>query len=162
MKTVARVVALVLLAVATGYALERWVVHPLRCSRAASFGAAALEAAESRAAALNIRAELESCTCVSPPDAIIPVARGAAAMVEGDARRAVAEYQRALAIDRRPEIYFQLGLAQLEARDRAAGIESLARACAFDPARLADIADADVRREVRQRLALAYGRDWVR
>lgn len=161
MKTALRIATLALLMVGTGAAIARWVIHPLRCSRDASFGAAALEANETRAAARGIRADLTSCTCVTPPDALIPVARGAAAKAEGDPRTAIAEYQHALEIDRRPEIYFQLGLAQLEAGDRPAAMESLVRACAFDPARLADIYDVEIRRETKQLLLRRYGSAWM-
>lgn len=162
MKAIVRIAALVLLIAATGAAIARWVVHPLRCSRDASFGAAALEVNDTPAAARGVRAQLASCMCVTPPDALIPVARGAAAKAAGDPRTAIAEYQRALAIDQRPEIYFQLGLAQLEACDRATAIESLVRACAFDPARLADIYDAELRRETRQMIQARYGSGWVK
>ena len=161
MTIVARAIAFAALLAATVGLFDRGVVHPLRCSRAASFGAARLEGGETLIGTLGIRADLASCACVTPPEAIVPIARGAAARVLGDSRAAVAEYQRALAIDRRPEIYFQLGLAQLANRDRPAGIESLTRACAFDPARLSEIADPDARRDVRLRLAARYGPGWV-
>jgi tetratricopeptide (TPR) repeat protein len=161
-KSVARVAALVLLLAGTGIALARWVFHPLHCSHVASFAAAALEADDARAGAFGTRAELASCNCVTPPDAVIPVARGAAARVEGDPRAAIADYQRALAIDRRPEIYFQLGLAQLEAGDRPAAIQSLARACAFDPARLTEISDAEIRQETRRYILAKYGSAWMK
>lgn len=162
MKTMVRIAAVVLLTAGAALAIARWVIHPLRCSRAASFGAAALEVNDTPAAARGIRAELASCTCVTPPDVLIPVALGAAAKAEGDPPVAIAEYQHALEIDRRPEIYFQLGLAQLEAGDRPAALESLVRACAFDPARLTDIYDAEIRREATQVIQRGYGSGWTR
>jgi tetratricopeptide (TPR) repeat protein len=163
----ARAVGLLLVIVATGYALHRWALRPLRCGYAASVGAATLDRKlqsdyQTRRLAGQIRADLEDCTCVSPPDARITMTLGAAAEAIDDTHTAITEYQRALLIDRRPEIYFHLGLTQQETPDRAAAIDSIVRACAFDPARLADIPYDDVRREAEQRLRATYGPDWVR
>jgi tetratricopeptide (TPR) repeat protein len=164
---IARAVALLLVIGATGYALDRWALRPLRCGHAASLGAATLENAnqtdyQTKRLARQIRADLEGCTCVSPPDPSIPMTLGAAAEASDDPRTAITEYQRALLIDRRPEIYFHLGLTQQEATDRTAAIDNIVRACAFDPARLADIPYDDVRKETEQRLRDTYGPDWVR
>ena len=163
---IARGLALLLLVAATGYSLDRWAFRPLRCTYAASTGASALDREEqtdygTRRLALRIRADLEGCQCVSPPDSRIAMTLGAAAEASGDPRTAIAEYQRALLIDRRPEIYFHLGLAQQETLDRAAAIDNIVRACAFDPARLSDIPYDEVRKETEQRLRDTYGPDWV-
>ena len=116
---IARVAALLVLLAATAYALHRWTLLPLRCSRAATRGAAALASSRDDATRL---------------------------------RTAIAENSRALTLDRRPEIYFALGMSHLHALDRPAALEDLTRACAFDPARLAHIPYEDVRREVEGRL----------
>lgn len=163
---ITRGVALLLLVAATVYTLDRWTLKPLRCGHAASLGAAALDRAgqsafQTRRAAHQIRADLQGCDCLYPPDASIPMTLGAAAEASDDPHAAITEYQRALLIDRRPEIYFHLGLAQQETLDRDAAIENIVRACAFDPARLADIPYDDVRKETEQRLRVAYGADWV-
>ncbi len=99
--------------------------------------------------------------CATPPDARIFFVRGAAAQGGGDLQTAIADYRRALEIDRRPEIYLHLGLAQLDAPDRAAAIESLVRACAFDPSRLGAI-DDNLRPEIKELLRARYGEEWVR
>jgi tetratricopeptide (TPR) repeat protein len=163
----ARAVGLLLVIAATGYALDRWALRPLRCGYAASVGAATLDRRlesdyQTRRLAGQIRANLEGCACVSPPDARIPMTLGAAAEAIDDPRTAITEYQRALLIDRRPEIYLHLGLTQQETPDRAAAIDNIVRACAFDPARLADIPYDDVRQETEQRIRGTYGPDWVR
>ena len=163
---IVRGVALLLLIAATGYALDRWALKPLRCGHAASLGAAALDRAgqavfQTQRLARQIRDDLQDCECLHPPDASIPMTLGAAAEASDDPRTAIAEYQRALQIDRRPEIYFHLGLAQQETLDRAAALENIVRACAFDPARLADIPYDEVRKETEQRLLDAYGPDWI-
>jgi hypothetical protein len=74
---------------------------------------------------------------------------------------AVRSYQDALAIDRRPEIYFGLGTEQLQAGWRDAGMNSLFQACSFDPRLLDMIEDGQARVEVRKRLVAAYGESWL-
>ncbi len=164
--TAVRGAALLLLIAATVYALDRWTVKPLRCGHAASLGAAALDRElptpfQTQRLARQIRDDLQGCECISPPDASIPMTLGAAAEASDDPRVAVAEYQRALQLDRRPEIYFHLGLMQQETLNRSAALENIVRACAFDPARLADIPYEDVRKDTEQRLRAMYGAGWV-
>jgi cytochrome c-type biogenesis protein CcmH/NrfG len=163
--TIVRGAALLLLIAATVYALDRWAVNPLRCGHAASLGAAALDREspspfQTQRLARQIRADLQDCTCVTPPDASIPMTLGAAAEASDDARGAIAEYQRALQLDRRPEIYFHLGLMQ-QATLNPSAIENIVRACAFDPARLADIPYDDMRKETEKRLRAMYGPGWA-
>ncbi len=162
-----RAVALLVLIGATGYSLYLWSYLPLRCVHAASLGAAALNAAEQRNEYLmhrlagRVRSDLDGCDCVFRADVRIPFALGDAAVAAGDARSAVREYQQALLLDRRPEIYLNLGLAQLEALDRPAAVDNLARACAFNPALLSEIPYEEIRQETRQRLRVTYGEDWI-
>ncbi len=144
----ARIAGLLLLGAITAYALERWTLHPLRCSRAATRGAFALQNAppdyRQLRVADRVRADLRDCNC----NARDLHTRARASALLGDHHAAIADFQRALALDRRPETYFALGLSQLETLDRRGAIESLTRACAFDPARLNDIPHADVREEI--------------
>lgn len=163
MKILLRAVALLLLAAGTGYAIQRWVLQPLHCSHAASVGAATLEQIDPtdyriRSVAGQIHAALEGCACVSPPDVAIPMTRAAALEANGDRAAAIAGYERALLIDRRPEIYFQLGLLHHD----SAAVENFVRACAFDPARLREIPYDDVRKETERRLRAMYGPGWMR
>lgn len=163
----ARVAALLILATSTGYALYLAVLLPLRCGHAASLSASAFDAAGQRTgyltrrATAQLRTDLKGCECAYPPDARVFVALGGASLAAGDARSAIAAYQRALTIDRRPEIYFNLGLAQLDALDRSAAIDNLVRACAFDPARLAEIPYEEIRLETERRLRAMYGPSWI-
>ena len=165
---IARGAAIVLLLAVTIHSLEQWVLLPLRCMHAASNGQTALEMFgqrtdfEARRQARRVHAELEECECVSPPDARIPTTRGAAAEMSGDLREAITDYQRALLINRRPEIYFRLGLAQLDVLDHPAALGNLTRACAFDPQLIAEIPYRDVAVEIRERLRSRYGQDWIR
>jgi tetratricopeptide (TPR) repeat protein len=153
-----RALALVLLAAATLAAIHRWTLQPFRCARAAVQGGAALDRAQSRAdsvklrVAREVRAGLGPCECVSPTDVRVFYTLARASATLGDHRGAIAGYRRALAIDRRPEIYFALGMAYLETHDRSAAVENFARAAAFDPARLEDIPFGEVREETKARM----------
>jgi len=166
-KLLARIAGLLLLAGATAYALRLCVLEPFRCAHAASLGAAALAADErqsdyaARRLANGVRTSLHGCECVRPTDVEIPFTLAGASTTLGDSRSAAIEYERALAIERRPEIYFGLGMAQLDMLQRSAAIENLTRACAFDPARLANIPYPEVSGEIRRRLRAAYGPDWA-
>ena len=167
MTIVLRAIALLLLGAATVYALERWTLHPLRCTYAASTGAAMLEQSNpsdyrTRRAAHQLRVELEGCQCVSPPDVGTLMARAAAAQDDGDRIAAIAEYQNALRIDRRPEIYLRLGLLQHETGNDDDALNNLVRACAFNPAQLGDIPDDVLRLETQRRIRAAYGEEWIR
>ncbi|MEA2338083.1 MAG: hypothetical protein QOE82_2090 [Thermoanaerobaculia bacterium] len=166
-KLIARGAALLLLVAATAYALQQWILKPLRCSFAASTGGAALERVDpanyaSRRLTHDFRAELSDCECVSPPDVAIPMTRAAAAEVDGDRVAAIAEYQRALQIDRRPEIYSLLAMLQDESGNHAGAIDNLTLACAFDPKRISEIPYEDIRIETERRLRATYGPDWIR
>jgi tetratricopeptide (TPR) repeat protein len=166
---IVRVAALLVLAVATRYALDRWALTPLRCIRAATAGGVELDAASTQRSdyrtqllAHRVRAELEGCDCVNPPEVAIPFARGAAAELTGDPHSAIAEYKRSLLIDRRPEIYLRLGLAQLAVLDHSEAIENLARACAFNPRLLSEIPYEGIRSETTARLRATYPEGWIR
>jgi tetratricopeptide (TPR) repeat protein len=154
-----RLVAAAMVVAVAGYALQRWSWHPFRCASMVSAADAALERAERGAAAerqrvaRSVRAGLQRCACASPALEVRTQFVIAEAATElGDHRGAVAAYEHALTVDRRPELYFALGLAQLNALDRGAALDNLARACAFDPARLRGIPYDDVRAEIEQRL----------
>jgi tetratricopeptide (TPR) repeat protein len=157
---IVRVVVAALLVCATAYAVHRWCWRPYRCAAAVSAGATALEAAEHRSdadrqrIARAVQTNLRRCACSSPEldmRTYFALAEASAAM--GDYRAAIADYERALAIDRRPELYFALGMAYLNALDRLAALHNLARACAFDPARLAAIPYPEIREETARRVA---------
>jgi hypothetical protein len=167
MTVILRAIALLLLGAATVYAIERWTLDPLRCTHAASTGAAMLDHANpadyrTRRAAQQLRNDLEDCKCVSPPAVGISMTRSAAAEVDGNRVAAIAEYQNALRIDRRPEIYFQLGLLQHETGNDNDAMNNLVRACAFNPALLADIPDEALRINIQSRVRGEYGEDWIR
>lgn len=163
MKHAFRVAGVTVLLAATGWSLHRWALLPLECSRLATRGTAALHIAEKqsdylrRRVAASVQSSLAGCACISPPNVQIHAALARAAAARGDDRAAIAEYRRALRIDRRPELYFGLAMAELRTADRAAAVDAFTRACAFDPARLAYIPYDDVREEIARRLRALEG-----
>lgn len=158
MTRAARIAALLMLFATAAYALERFALHPLRCSRAATRGAFALQQQRrdfaQRQLAERIRTELRDCTCTAQE----LHTRARASAITGNHDAAISDYRRALELDRRPETYFALAMSQLETLDRAGAIASLVRACAFDPTRLDDIPHADVRAEIERHLRVTPGK----
>lgn len=143
---IARVAAILIVTAAALFAIDKACVEPLRCARAAHRESAA---------------ELSTCAC-GASNVEVCTAKATLLAVGGDAKSAVAMWREALEVDRRPEIYFALGMDALDAFDRRAGVEALAWACSFDPRRLKDIPYDDVRSEVTQRIVAGRGRDWIR
>lgn len=162
-----RVTALLALAAAT-IALLRWTVYlPLVCEENATRSIAILDAAAygtdaaREAAARRAESYLRGCECLEGTDFNIAYARGYAYRYRGDPQSAIREFRRALSVDRRPEIYLALGLAQLDAFDRPGAMESFVAAGAFAPDRLDEIPYKDVRREAQRRIRAVYGEHWV-
>jgi hypothetical protein len=160
---IVRIMGLLLLMAATAYSIERFVLLPLRCSRAAMAAEAELVRAAAqpeyvaRRAARRVLGTMAGCECLSPRNTQVLADVARASSLLGDDRSAVAAFERALAVDRRPRLYFQLGMARLRMLDRAGAVADLARACAFDPSLLDYIEDDDLRRETEERLrALNY------
>jgi tetratricopeptide (TPR) repeat protein len=162
-----KVAALVALGAATIASL-RWAVYlPLICEGNATRAIDVLDAAQydsdaaRRAAARRAESYLQGCECLERTDFKIAYAHGIAYRYRGDTQDAIRAFRRALAIDRRPEIYLALGFTQLDAIDRPAAIESFVAAGAFAPTRLNDIPYSDVRREAKRRIRAMYGEEWV-
>ena len=164
----ARVVVAAAIIGAAFYAIERVSLAPLRCARAATVGAAGLARIEflndhtKFRAARAVAGSLDGCDCLSPSRSRALAVRAAAFRTAGDHKAAVATYEQILAMDRRPEIYFALGLSHLAAFDRASALDSFERACEFDPKRLRKVPYDELREEVERRLVAKHGADWVR
>lgn len=161
-----RIVAAVAIVIATAYALRAWTLEPLRCARITWSAQHELDAAEPdgslalKRAAAGVRESLEDCRRL--PNHELFFVLGSAASALDDHRSAIVEYRHALEFDRRPETYFALGTSEVDALEHNAAIDDLARACAFDPARLADIRYDEIRRETKQRILATYGANWLR
>jgi tetratricopeptide (TPR) repeat protein len=168
MLSIVRVVAALAIVGAAVYAVGRLSLAPLRCAGAATVGAAGLDRIEflndhtKYRSARAIAGSLDGCDCLSPARSRILAVRAAAFGKAGDHKAAVATYEQILALDRRPEIYFALGLSHLAAFDRAAALDSFERACEFDPKRLRKVPYDELREEVERRLVARHGAHWVR
>lgn len=155
---IVRVAASLLLGAATAYSLERFVAQPIRCSRAAMAAEADLDRADTqpgyvaRRIAQDVRTRMVGCECVWPKNVqtFDDVARASSLL--GDEGGAIAAYERALTVSRRPSIYFALGMARLRTQDRTGAIDDFARACAFDPSLLEQISYDEIRHETELRL----------
>lgn len=80
---------------------------------------------------------LQRAERLAPADSRLPLARGAQFLLLGRPRPAVDAYRDALAVAPRPEVYLNLGRAQLLAGEAEAARESFRLAVTLDP-RLAD------------------------
>ncbi len=86
------------------------------------------------------------------------VIAGNIAVDAGDTRAALASFGRALALDERPEVQFDVGIALQIAGDHEEGIAHLVRAVQLNPVVFREIRDPDLAREMRRRLdASGYG-----
>jgi tetratricopeptide (TPR) repeat protein len=146
----------------------RWTVYlPLVCEANSTLAIEILDAAEGAsdaarlAAARRAESYLQGCDCLERTDFKIAYAHGIAYRYRGDMQDAIRAFRRALAVDRRPEIYLALGLTQLDAIDQPGAIESFVVAGSFAPARLDEIPYGDIRREAKRRIRAMYGEEWV-
>lgn len=93
-----------------------------------------------RAASLTRRNldELEQCRASVPWDVQFPMLMAGNHWIRGDREAARNAYREALEIDRRPEIYLNLGLVELELGDPNAEAD-LETACTFSPVLLYEV-----------------------
>jgi tetratricopeptide (TPR) repeat protein len=75
--------------------------------------------------------QIDHCLADQPHDVELLMERAVCDLIAGNQAAAIPRYQQALRIDRRPEIYLDLGLAQYALGRRAEAVGSLGRAYAF-------------------------------
>lgn len=164
----ARIAATIGILAAVGSCLYWLTYVPLECSRAIYRAEALLKVAEKLndpyRDALSARQSLEMLHACDRETTNVsaPMLAALSNRILARHEQAVAAYAASLKIDRRPEIYLGLGLEQIAAGHRTAGIDSLVRSCSFDPKYLDAIDDGLAREEVRKRLTATYGADWLR
>jgi tetratricopeptide (TPR) repeat protein len=160
-----RVLGLVAIAVATIAALHDAVYLPLVCEALESRAAFTADTLRDDAAKLAWSREtidsLLRCERFASGNSRIAYVLGNAYRDHGEPEKAIASYRRALSVDRRPEIYFALGMAQLEALHHDDAIDSFVQAGVFAPAQLAEIPYDTVRAEAERRIRSSYGNDWI-
>jgi tetratricopeptide (TPR) repeat protein len=101
-----------------------------------------------------------ACISVTPYDSAPYMIAAANDRLAGDYVTAAAMYERALRSDRRPEIYFDLGLMQLELARTADAEENFVQAGSFDPYTILDIPPDDVRMRVMERVGKDHYLTW--
>lgn len=81
-----------------------------------------------------------------PGDVRLAMIEAANERLIGRPEDAVAAYRRALQYDRRPEIYFNLAIAESDAHDKTSAAQHLAQALRFSPALARDVSDETLKR----------------
>lgn len=159
--------AVVAIIVMTAVSLHYAVWLPLVCEMRVTRALDALDDAADRgdvvkrAAAAYAESSVRDCGWLQPADVKLAYVRGTAHRYRGEPKKAIDEYINALGIDRRPEIYIDLGIAQLDALNRDAAIASFVTAGTFAPKMLDRIPYADVRTEAIERIRAQRGAEWI-
>jgi tetratricopeptide (TPR) repeat protein len=162
-----QLVALILIGAATIVLIHYTVWLPLACEANVTRAFDALDSVADRndiakrAASQHAESVLRGCECLERQDVKLAYARGTILRYRGEPARAIDAYRLALSIDRRPEIYLDLGYAQLDAMDQPGAIQSFATAGAFAPAMLDRIPYADARAAAERSIRATYGTKWL-
>jgi tetratricopeptide (TPR) repeat protein len=162
-----QILAFAVLAPLTLFGLYRCTYMPVRCSVVSASVERQLLAAMNRndeyagiVTGRQVQDTLRDCV-IHPLQIDPPLLTALSYRMTHQYRHSIEWYERALTIDRRPEIYFGLGMTQLKANRRAEAMQNLTRAVAFDPMVLDGIDDGAVRDEVKRRVIAQYGADWL-
>ncbi len=137
------------------YALHGLTWKPFRCNittlrvqnealRVWKFPEAPRVAARARRAIV----EMERCIASCPTNIDMYMTLALHDRLIGRFDHASAMYREALKYDRRPELFFNLGLVELEMRRRQSALLALSKACSFDIFYANDIPDVNLREEV--------------
>ncbi len=92
--------------------------------------------------------QMEKCIAICVTDIDMFMTLAINDRLIGRAEHAAAVYRLALRYDRRPELFFNLGMVQLEMHQREAAVLSLANAVAFEENYANEIVDPTIRDEV--------------
>jgi tetratricopeptide (TPR) repeat protein len=154
LKGTLRVLLIVVVLTAAIVTIRLWVVIPYRCNLATERATStvlmittmekSLRAAE--LARMNVD-RLKTCVVHCPLDVAAAMDLAASYRFLGLHEEAVSIYQSALNVDRRAELYLNLGQAQIDAGDRKQGLQNLITACLYNPSYIDDIAEQHI--EVR-------------
>jgi tetratricopeptide (TPR) repeat protein len=156
-----RLIALVVVA-AGCYAFYIFCALPYRCNRIKKAYIRSTELAynnmgtpEGSLQARQNLAALSACMGLPCRDVSLDMIAAANDRVLGRNDEAVNQYRHALRLDRRPELFANLAMAENAAGDRAAALKDALRAGLFSPWTVRSIEDGQLRQEVvRQLIAL--------
>lgn len=150
----------VIVALLATVSLYRLCWIPYRCNRYAKTAEALTVRAEnagvieaSSLARRNVdllNTSLERCAC----DVRLLVLLAVNYRLLDNPRDAITAYERALRLDKRPEIYFELGLTQLSLGDRTGAIVNLTKAARFAEQYMYETEDPSMIDAVRRNLGL--------
>ncbi len=159
MKRLLRVGLSLLIIAAAGFALYRECLIPWRCNqqkklaetmivRLTNYGGTVTTPIEAR----RLVEMIDQCLLRRPEDVDLWVEKAALLRLVERHDEAIAAYQKALSMEKRPEIYAYLGITQAKAGQREEAIASLVTAARFSPNYLSFARDADLMNPVRQAL----------
>ena len=165
---VLRAAAAIVIAAAAVATLRACVVVPLHCQRIVSRtetrtreAVAAFPEVRRSIARANIGA-LRRCEGRYPADINLYMLLGANYQIVEEWEAAIEVYETALGIDRRPEVYLNLGMCRMQVDQTERAMEAFVIACAFAPRMLDEVPDSAVREAVVQRIEAQYGPGWMR
>lgn len=157
--TVLRLVGLTII-VAAGVGALLWFAYvPLRCNAlivSAEHDTRSALTAEpwvQRARARRTLDLVTPCLKASPSQVDLWMLAGANLQILGRWEAAAAMYASGLKYDRRPELYLQLGRSLLQTGQTAAAVDALTQGVRFAPHVIREVADAQVRRAIYERLS---------
>jgi tetratricopeptide (TPR) repeat protein len=164
----ARILAAGVIGAVSLFALRSCVVIPAQCMTRVKTvedqTRLALEASGNFQAVVLARQNIDvlrRCENHYPLDVNVYMLEGANFQIMQQLDRASAAYEKALRIDRRPEIYFNLGVVQLELKDREKARANFISAVTFAPTMLEEIPDITIREEVKAEIVRKFGEDWL-
>lgn len=160
--TVRRLFATAVILSAAAIALHRFCWMPVECNleiaRVEQMTARAVYRSRPSIAIVRARQNLEVLNRISERCAAnvnVPMLQAANYGILGRHEDAIAAYEAALLVDRRPEIYLNLGLLELELGQREKALGHLATAVRFDRTMLGAIGDPLTIEEVRRKVEAA-------
>ena len=113
----------------------------------------AFDLPDGQAAAIRARRNLEALSrCTASGDIDLYMLRAANYRLLGRTAEAAAQYSMALRYDERPEIYFNLGITQLQMGRRGDAVRSFTTAVRFNPYIIGEITDPTVWSEVHKQV----------
>jgi tetratricopeptide (TPR) repeat protein len=164
-----RWVVVVAIGIAAMFALRSCVVIPAQCMTRVKFveeqtklALAARTGLEAIVLARENIAVLRRCENHYPLDVNVYMLEGANYQIMSQLPRASEAYEKALRIDRRPEIYFNLGIVELEMKNRDRARTNFMSAVTFAPKLLEEVPDITIREEVKAEIVKTFGEDWLR
>jgi hypothetical protein len=144
-----------ILLITAAIGIWRFAVDPYRCNvqlkrleRQTGATLSNIGSSGARVGAREILEQLDSMPPCCHDSAEFGMIEGANQRVMGKSAEAVATFKRVLTRERRPEVFLNLGYAELENGEPDAAIGHFVTAVRFDPFTIADMPESETRRQV--------------